>query len=140
MENLSNQILSFKLYNQSYGTYINAVREIIKAPKKVSKNIDNPSIKGIISYRSGSLPIVDLGEKIENIVNDETEDRFIIVIEKENGLCGFLVEGMETIQEVKMNELSDVPNVGGERVGSYVDKILNRDDSIIPILKLNEMF
>lgn len=139
MENLSNQILSFKLYNQSYGTYISSVREIIKAPKKVSKNIDNPSIKGIISYRSGSLPIIDLGEKIENIVNDEVEDRFIIVIEKDENLCGFLVEGMETIQETTNNELSDAPTIG-EQSGSYVDKILNRDNTIIPILKLNDMF
>lgn len=135
------QILSFNLKDQTYGVYIQNVKEIIKAPKRISDYIDNSNVKGIISYRDGSLPIIDLINKVEGYETENIEGKFIIVIEKGEKLCGFLVEAVENIQQSTINDITDVPSVIEDSIGEdkFVSKLLKRGDMIIPILDLQKM-
>tara|TARA_Y100001960_G_scaffold171122_1_gene179429 strand:+ start:3510 stop:3986 length:477 start_codon:yes stop_codon:yes gene_type:complete len=136
------QVLSFHLKYQAYGVYIQNVKEIIKAPERISDYIDNPNVKGIISYRNGSLPIIDLINKIENHPTDNILDKSIIVIEKGEKLCGFLVEKVENIQQTTEKDITEVPSVIDDNASlgdKFVSKLLKRGDTIIPILDLQKM-
>ncbi|MBM24448.1 MAG: hypothetical protein CL760_01895 [Chloroflexi bacterium] len=136
------QVLSFHLKDQAYGVYIQNVKEIIKAPERISDYIDNPNVKGIISYRNGSLPIIDLINKIENYPTDNILDKSIIVIEKGEKLCGFLVEKVENIQQTTEKDITEVPRVIDDNASlgdKFVSKLLKRGDTIIPILDLQKM-
>lgn len=137
---LSEQILTFKLTEQSFGVCIKDVKEIIKSPSSISKFVGNTTFRGIMKHRNSTLGIIDLREKIENKKIDNILDTFIIVIEKNSKNCGFLVEKVEDIYQAKSDDFSDIPNLNNtvERE-SYVERILKKGDAIIPVLKLSEM-
>lgn len=135
------QILLFNLKDQSYGVPILNIKEIIKAPDRISDYIDNPNVKGIISYRDGSLPIIDLIMKIENYPTENIKGKSIIVIEKGEKLCGFLVESLENIKQSTEKDITQVPSVIEEGVGDdkFVSKLLKNGDTIVPVLDLQKM-
>lgn len=136
----NNQILSFKLKEQSYAVFIANVKEIIKAPTDISNYVGNKELKGIIGYRSGTLPIVDLSTKLNQADNlPILEEQFIIVVEKDEQVCGFLVDRVEDIQETNESTLDDVPVIGQTSENQFVKTIFKRGDSIVPILDLEKM-
>lgn len=136
----TNQILIFKAGIQSYAVSIDNVKEIIKSPTNCSKYIDNPEIKGIISYRSGCLSIIDLAFKITGVETLMGIDKYIIIVENENKTSGFLVDNVENIQNVSDSDVSSTPMVGTDKSSnSFVDAIYMKNEVIYPILKLKEM-
>lgn len=136
--NTNNQILSFQLKEQRYAVFIENVKEIIKSPENISEYIGDKSLRGIISYRGSSLPIIDLNERLGYEATNKDEEPFIIVYEKEDKLCGFLVNSVENIQNTSEETLEPVPNIG-QNNHSYVETIFKDNNTIVPILKLNQM-
>lgn len=135
----NNQILSFKLKEQSYAVFIANVKEIIRAPNDISNYVGNKELKGIIGYRSGTLPIVDLSMKLNQSDDTILEEQFIIVVEKDEQVCGFLVDRVEDIQETNESTLDDVPVIGQTNENQFVKTIFKRGDTIVPILDLEKM-
>lgn len=135
----NNQILSFKLKEQSYAVFIANVKEIIRAPNDISNYVGNKELKGIIGYRSGTLPIVDLSMKLNQSDDTILEEQFIIVVEKDEQVCGFLVDRVEDIQETNESTLDDVPVIGQTNENQFVKTIFKKGDTIVPILDLEKM-
>lgn len=135
----NNQILSFKLKEQSYAVFIANVKEIIKCPENMSKYVDNKNLKGIIGYRDGSLPIIDLSQKLNHHDEVTKDEQFIVVFEKEDLLCGFLVDKVEDIQETSEATLEDAPTIGDISEQKIVSMIFKRNNTIVPILDLEKM-
>lgn len=134
-----NQILSFKLKDQSYAVSIANIKEVINVSGRISKYVGDQNIRGIISYRSGSLPLIDLYEKVLYESSEEKDRMVIIVYEKDSKICGFIVDSVDNIQHITNENVENKPSIGCNSESQLVQKLFKSGSEIIPILEFDQM-
>lgn len=133
------ELLLFRLSNnQTYGINVFKVKEIIKCPKIIKIPKAASIVKGLITVREQTIPVIDLSFAIgfEELVS--TDEDFVIITECNGSTNGFIVNSVDKIINLKWQEV-DVPPKSLSN-SHYITSIAKIDNNLIQIIDVEKIF
>ena len=133
------RILVFKLNGELFATDIMEVERIL-GNVDTTKLPDSPDfLEGVIKYEEEVIPVINLYKKF-NFANEVVdENKKIIVIKKEVGKFGVIVDGVNevtSINEAKIDKSSSVSTIVSKK---YMKGIIREENNLIMLLDLNNI-
>src|SRR5581483_5466114 len=122
------QTVVFSLHGEYYGLPITAVREIIRYVPPSATATARGAIKGMISLRGRTLPIVDVSARLGQQLEVGAKTR-ILVLEVSAGALGLLVDNVDGILPIPTERIEPLPvtttDIGlGEEVATVGDRLI----------------
>lgn len=137
----SNQLLTFKLGNETYGIQINKVREILTYPVVTPIPDASRWVKGVINLRGEVAPIIDLRVRF-NISSDPIYDERTIVIAvktEDTRMIGLVVDEVSDMENVDIDKLYPAPDMGTSIAPKYLKGLFKKEDKMIVILDIDKI-
>ncbi|MBE6052833.1 MAG: purine-binding chemotaxis protein CheW [Clostridium sartagoforme] len=134
------KILVFKLGNEFYATDIMEVERILGYEEPTALP-DSPSfLDGVINYENSVLPIINLVDKFKlKINNDNTLDKKIIVVRRESGKFGILVDSVSEVLSISSEEIKNPNSLTTLISKRYIEGLINREENIVIMLDLENV-
>jgi purine-binding chemotaxis protein CheW len=123
----------FQLGNETYGTPLLQVREVIenRASKSVPNSID--AFEGVINLRGEVIGVIDL-RKILKVT--PAQSLSILVFDSTQGVMGAIVDKCLAVTEIPEKDI-EMPSIIGNHVGAdYFIGIGKRDDTLVTLIDL----
>jgi len=137
----SNQLLTFKLGNETYGVQINKVREILTYPIVTPIPDASKWVKGVINLRGEVAPIIDLRVRF-NINNHPIYNERTIVIAvktEDERMIGLVVDTVSDMENVDLEKLYPAPDMGTSISPEYLKGLFKKDEQMIVILDIDKI-
>jgi purine-binding chemotaxis protein CheW len=106
--NAERQVVVFSLHGEHYGLPIAAVREIIRYVAPSATAAARGAIRGMISLRGRTLPIVDLSSRLGQQLDVGVNTR-ILVLEVPGGALGLIVDNVDGILPIPAEQIEPLP-------------------------------
>ena len=137
----NNQLLTFKLGDETYGIGINKVREILTYPIVTPIPDDSKWVKGVINLRGEVAPVIDL--RIRFSVNQDplyTEQTIVIAVRTEDArMIGLVVDEVSDMENVDIDKLYHAPDMGTSIAPEYIKGLFKKDDKMLVILDIDRI-
>ena len=132
------KILVFKLRNEFYATDIMEVERILGYEEPTALP-DSPSfLEGVINYENSVLPIINLVDKFK-LKKEESLDKKIIVVKRENGKFGILVDSVSEVINILEYEIKNPNSLSTLISQKYIKGLIKKKESIIIMLDLEKV-
>ena len=102
------QVVVFSLHGEHYGLPIAVVREIIRYVAPSATAAARGVIRGMISLRERTLPIVDLSSRLGQQLEVGAKTR-ILVLDVPGGAAGLIVDTVEGILPIPAAQIEPLP-------------------------------
>ena len=120
------QVVVFSLHGEHYGLPIAVVREIIRYVTPSATAAARGVIRGMISLRERTLPIVDLSSRLERQLEVSRATR-IMVIELRRGPLGLIVDRVEGVRRVAAEQIERLPaGIAADGLGKEIAVVEER--------------
>jgi len=143
-ERLDERYLTLSLGAERYAIPIGCVREVLPYTGATRLPRTADYMKGIISLRGQSLPVIDLRLRFGLTEADRTSDTAIIVVEMpdERGIqmAGFVADSVHEVLELGSADREDPPPFGVGPGTSFISCIGRDEQGFILILDLDLVF
>ena len=111
-----NQYLTFRLASEVYGVNVAPVIQVLEVPE-ITKVPRMPEfMSGVINFRGGVVPVVDLRLKFAMSKTERTVDTCIIVMElglgEEQATVGALADSIEEVIDLDPGDIDPPPRLG----------------------------
>ncbi len=134
----SEQLVVFRLDNESYGIEIFRVNEIIRLREITPIPRTGHHIRGLVNLRGKTIPVVDLHARFGLITIEDSDSTRIIVVESEHGNVGIVVDEVKEVITLTPEQVEQTPalvaNVGTE----FVRGVAKQDGQLITLLNLDK--
>lgn len=138
------QLLSFVLGEDSFGTDISCIQEVLEYRKVTSVPRTPDFMLGVINLRGQVVPVVDLRQMFVMPVNPLTVDSCIIIvnipIEGEDTPLGILADRVKEVVEFNKGELKEPPRIGNKVDSRFIAGMLQHEEEFIIMLRLERVF
>ena len=140
----TNSYLSFKLADEFFAVHAGKVLSILDMLKftKVPKSPDY--MKGVINLRGAVLPIIDTRVKLGMEPVDFTTNTCIIVLEiiidNEPVKIGILVDAVQSVIEIKKDQIMPAPSIGSKYKSDFIVGVTNIDENFYMLLDVDAVF
>jgi purine-binding chemotaxis protein CheW len=105
------EYLCFRVAQEVYAISIMSIKEIIK-PRDVTEVPRMPAfISGVISLRGVIIPVMDMRLRLSLPVSATGGKERIIVLRRDSGFCGVLVDEVIQVARIKKSDLEEPPTV-----------------------------
>ena len=132
------KILVFKLGNEYYATDIMEVERILGYEEPTALP-DSPSfLDGVINYENSVLPIINLTDKFK-LKSENTLDKKIIVVKRENGKFGILVDSVSEVFSIIGDEIKNSDSLTTLISNRYIKGLIRKKENIIIMLNLENV-
>ena len=132
------KILVFKLRNEFYATDIMDVERILGYEEPTALP-DSPSfLDGVINYDNSVLPILNLVDKFK-LKKEDSLDKKIIVVRRENGKFGILVDSVSEVLSILDEEIKNPSSLSTLISQKYIKGLIKKKDNIIIMLDLEKV-
>lgn len=132
------KILVFKLGNEFYATDIMEVERILGYEEPTTLP-DSPSfLDGVINYENSVLPIINLVDKFKLKV-ENTLDKKIIVVKRDNGKFGILVDSVSEVLSILDEEVKKPDSLTTLISERYIKGFIKKQENIIIMLDLENV-
>ncbi len=130
------QLVGFRIGNETYGVRIGSVREIVRVPEITSVPNAPETIEGVINLRGKIIPVMDLRKRFgdKNVASDKRNR--ILVVELENKLLGLIVSSASEVLKIPPSEIASPGTVFAEGESSYVTGVGKLKGRLIIILDI----
>ena len=133
------QFLTFALAEEHYGVDILKVQEI-KGYTAVTKLPNTPDyLKGVLNLRGTIVPIVDLRLKFGMAPTEPTSFTVIVVVNVQERVMGFLVDGVSDVLEFSAKDIQPPPELGNKVDITFVSGIGNSNDHLVTLLDVDRV-
>jgi len=103
--------LRFRVADEDYGLSLLEIREIIK-PRAVTEVPRMPVfVAGVLSLRGVIIPVFDLRPRLGLPPAESSGTERIIIVKKEDGACGLLVDEVFQVIGLKSSDIEKAPQV-----------------------------
>lgn len=138
------QILSFVLGQESFGTEISCIQEVLEYRKVTAVPRTPDYMLGVINLRGQVVPVVDLRQLFAMPVSKPTVDSCIIIvkipIEGEETALGILADKVKEVVEFNKSELKAPPRIGNKVDSQFIYGMLQHEEEFIILLRLTRIF
>lgn len=137
----SNQMLTFKLGDETYGIQIGKVREILTYPVVTPIPDASRWVKGVINLRGEVAPIIDL--RVRFNINDDpvyTNRTIVIAVKTQDmRMIGLVVDEVSDMENVELDRLYPAPDMGTSIAPEYLKGLFKKKDKMIVILDIDRI-
>lgn len=138
------QFLIFLLNKEQFAINILSVEEI-RNWEKPTKIPNSPGyVKGVINMRGIIVPIIDLRLKfaIHDAAYNENTVVIILTIEVDgkSRTIGFIVDAVSDVLDVDEINIKQEPILGGCIPKEYIRGLVNVEDEVVTLLKVEELY
>ncbi len=133
------QIVEFKLANESYGTEILKIQEIIRKPDITRVPNAPVFIEGVINLRGSVIPVINIRRKINLPENTDTENTRIIVYELEDTRVGFMVDEVKEVLRIPKDRLTPPPDFSTGISTEYITSIAKMEEYLIILVDMDRL-
>jgi len=132
------ELLLFRLVGkQCYGINVFKVREVIQCPSLSHIPHSNPVIRGVVTIRGSTIPVMDLSMAVGLTPVESIENTFIVITEYNRSIQGFLVSSVERIINLAWSDIETPPRIAGG--GSYLTAVCKIDEELIEIIDVEKV-
>lgn len=137
----SNQMLTFKLGDETYGIQINKVREILTYPIVTPIPDASRWVKGVINLRGEVAPIIDLRVRFNINDNPVYTNRTIVIAVKTHDMrmIGLVVDEVSDMENVELERLYPAPDMGTSIAPEYLKGLFKKEEKMIVILDIDRI-
>ncbi len=141
--NDTKSFLCFKLGTDKYAANVEYTLKILQYTDitKVPNSPDN--VMGVINHHGNVLPVVDLKSSLNLPANDMSSNTCIIILslsdDSESVDIGVIVDEVLNVKEVKPEEISKAPSLGGKNKLDHIDGVYRENDEFIMILNIGKI-
>ena len=134
------QYVTFSIDDRHYGIDITKVREI-KGWTEPTELPNSPfAMRGVLNLRGVVVPIFDLRAHFGQGETEAREEHVVIIVTLGDRTIGMLVDAVSDILPLDESELLPVPTIGGNANQRFLTGLVSRDDRLVALLKLDELF
>lgn len=130
------KILVFGLNNEFYATDIMEVERILGYEKPTELPEAPTFLEGVIKYEDGVLPIINLSNKFRMQSKKICDENKIIVVKREVGKFGILVDSVWEVINIKEDEIDNPKTVSTLVSQKYIKGLVKKEKKIIILLDL----
>ena len=133
------KILIFGLNNEYYASDIKDIERILGYEEPTILP-DSPSfVKGVINYQESILPIISLSTKF-NLGNDEnSNEKKIIVVKKDNKKFGIIVENVYEVKDINSKLIEVSPEITTTLSRNYISGLIRLEKNIVILLDVDKI-
>ncbi|WP_020407298.1 chemotaxis protein CheW [Hahella ganghwensis] len=146
-EERSSQFLTFRMGEDAYGLDILRVREI-RGWSKPREILNVPKyIKGVIEFRGGIVPIVDLRMKFS--LGSGPYDRETVVIlvsikhsvddQAQDHVVGMVVDRVADVLDIKPAQIKAKPELGSKLDTRYLKGLVNTAEGMVLLIDVDSL-
>lgn len=135
------QVITFAAGKDIFGVDIHIVQEIIRSVQFTSVPNAPDFVEGVINLHGNIIPVIDLRKKL-HLDSEEIhpEKVWIIILEVEGSITGFLVDKVLKAHKINPDELEKDADITGDILDrKYIRGIAHIDDKRIPLLDFNQI-
>jgi len=130
------EYLCFRVADEEYAISIMSIKEIIK-PREVTEVPRMPSfISGVISLRGVIIPVMDMRLRLSLPVTAAAGRERIVVLKRDAGLCGVLVDEVVQVARIKKVDIEEPPAVLEGIDRDFVTGLGHFDNRMLILLSL----
>lgn len=131
------ELLLFRLIGkQRYGINVFKVREVIQCPPLTHIPHSNPVVRGVVTIRGITIPIMDLGYAVGMVPVEDPCKCFVIVSEYNRSVQGFLVSAVERIVNMRWDDVTPPPRAAG---AAYLTAVTRVDNELVEIIDVEKV-
>ncbi len=132
------EILMFRLSGrQLFAINVFKVQEVVQLPKLTLMPHRHPHVRGVISLRGQTLPVIDLSQAIGLRPQTIDERSTIIVTEYNRTVQAFLVGGVDRILNLNWESIMPPPGSAGRH--HYLTAITKVDEQLVEIVDVEKV-
>ena len=134
------QLVTFLINDETYGSKIIKVQEIIWMTPITRVPKAEPHIIGVINLRGQIIPIISLAKRME-LSQGARRDEFarIVIFKAEEQVAGVIVDSVSEVAKVPMNRIEPPPDVSSDSEHTYIEGIAKMEKRVIIILDVNKI-
>ncbi|MFV8833639.1 chemotaxis protein CheW [Aquisalimonas sp.] len=104
------QFVTFELAGRPYGVPIDAVKEILRPPERLTRVPRAPAlVEGALNLRGSILPIIGLRDYLGLGPVPDSERARVLVLRRESGWLGFGVDAVLSVEQVARASIAPAP-------------------------------
>ncbi len=136
-----NQLLTFKLGNETYGIEINKVREILTYPIVTPIPDASRWVKGVINLRGEVAPIIDLRVRFNINTQPVYNERTIVIAVRTQDarMIGLVVDEVSDMENIDLDKLYPAPDMGTSIAPKYLKGLFKKDEKMVVILDIDKI-
>lgn len=132
------KILIFKLGNEFYATDIMEVERILGYEEPTLLPDSPDFLDGVIDYEVGVLPVINLVKKFKFKLVESIEKK-IIVVKRESGKFGILVDSVSEVLSITEDEINNSDSLSTLVSKRYIRGLVKKNNNIIILLNLDKI-
>ncbi|MDR3011629.1 MAG: chemotaxis protein CheW [Chitinispirillales bacterium] len=141
---LAGKYLTFKLADEVYGLEILKVREIIGLLPITSLPRTPVFVRGVINLRGKVIPVIDLRQKFELDVTDDTDQTCTIVVDVQGSTggtiqVGIIVDSVSEVLDILGEEIEDAPAFGSSVDTAFILGMAKAKGSVKILLNIEKV-
>jgi purine-binding chemotaxis protein CheW len=133
------QFVVFVISNEEYGLDIQIVNTIEKMIPITRVPKTPKFVKGVINLRGDIVPIMDLRERFELAISDETEETRIIIVKFEDIQMGIIVDEVKEVIHINEDQIESTTSLDKEGLMENVLGAGKVDDRVITLLNIEKL-
>src|SRR5690554_6163647 len=132
------EILMFRLSGrQLFAINVFKVQEVVRLPTLRAIPQRHPHVKGVVSLRGQTIPVIDLAQAIGMRPSVIDENSTIIVTEYNLSVQAFLVSSVERIINLNWEDIQPPPSSAGR--SHYLTAITKVEDNIVEVIDVEKV-
>jgi len=134
------QLVTFRIGNEEFGVNILAVQEINRMLQITRVPQSPPDVEGVINLRGRIIPVIDLRKRFGSADDAAEQDNRIIVVEVEQRILGFIVDGVSEVLRISSKIVEPAPTMTTSVDSDYIEGVGKLDDRLLILLDLKRLF
>lgn len=143
MTDIAGKYLTFKLGAEDYGLEILKVQEIIKIMDITAMPRTPEYVRGVINLRGKVIPVVDIRQKFEMEVVEETEKTCIIVVQIARAdltiTMGLVVDEVCEVMDVASKDIEPAPDMGSAVDTNFILGMAKAENRVVILLDVDKV-
>jgi purine-binding chemotaxis protein CheW len=132
------QLVVFRLDNESYGIEIFRVNEIIRLREITPIPRTGNHIRGLVNLRGKTIPVVDLHARFSLAPTEDTDATRIIVVESDQGNVGVVVDEVKEVMTLDQDNVEQTPALVASVGTEFVRGVAKQSGQLITLLDLDK--
>jgi purine-binding chemotaxis protein CheW len=138
-----NQVLSFRLGEETYGVDILAVKEIRGWAPVTRIPQSSPHVLGVLNLRGAIVPIMDLRRRFALPSAEFTPVTVVIVLSLGTPLgqreCGIVVDAVSDVVDIPADSIRPTPELNGQERSGFISGLAQSADGMLILLDAAEL-
>lgn len=143
INNTTKSFLCFLLGNDKYAANVDFTLKILQYTD-ITKVPNSPkNVIGVINHHGNVLPVVDLKNALNLPQSEIDANTCIIILSLSNAEgsidIGVIVDEVLSVVEVKAEDISEAPSLGGINLLDHLDGVFKELDKFVMILNIRKL-